>query len=264
MIWRYSDLADDNRLELYLNTDCLFCRSQLTALDSPEEREEYGGEQGWVRSESTTAFVCPHCGWWKISKLVSDFPTKVLQKGGYQTLGAVSCLKQLDLSDVSLPLKDVQRFLLAKYESRYQIHPKLFEETVSSVFKLLGYGVEVTAYSNDGGIDIILNDGSSQIGVEVKRYKNKIQAKQIRELAGALKLKGITKGVFVTTSTFTRGATSTAHDAALVGCPIELLDANRFFSALKLTQKNMYESFQEFASEHPVTSLTNVDHLVAF
>jgi restriction system protein len=119
----------------------------------------------------------------------------------------------------------------------------VFEETVASVFRDLGYGARVTAYSGDDGIDVIL-DGQSDtmIGVQVKRYRNSIQVEQIRSLAGALVLGGLTRGIFVTTSTFQGGADDTAQRLNTRGYQIELMDATRFFDALKIAQRSQYRS----------------------
>jgi restriction system protein len=54
----------------------------------------------------------------------------------------------------------------------------MFEETVASVFRSLGYDATVTAYSGDGGIDVILHKGEERIGVQVKRYRNSISVEQ--------------------------------------------------------------------------------------
>ncbi len=127
--------------------------------------------------------------------------------------GAIGCLKELDLTDVSVPLDDVRQYLLAKKDSVYEAHPKLFEDVVCSVFKDFGWDARVTAYSGDDGIDVVLDGhADNTVGVQVKRYKkqNKIEAEQIRSLAGALVVNGHTRGVFVTTSSFRKGAWQTA------------------------------------------------------
>jgi hypothetical protein len=81
------------------------------------------------------------------------------------------------------------------------------------------------------------------IGVQVKRYRRerKIEAEQIRSFAGALVLGGHTKGVFVTTSSFRKGARKTAERFAERGYPVELMDAQRFFEALCIAQTNVFE-----------------------
>jgi restriction system protein len=146
-------------------------------------------------------------------------------------------LRRLDLSNSELPLEQVRDYLTARFEARFEVHPRVFEDVVASVFRDQGYEARVTAYSNDGGIDVILEYGKeSTIGVQVKRYKEKITVAQIRELTGALVIGGHAKGIFVTTSEFQSGAFSTAAASAYRGFPIELVDAPRFFEELKIAQ----------------------------
>jgi restriction system protein len=78
-----------------------------------------------------------------------------------------------------------------------------------------GYDAVATSYSGDYGIDAVLkrSDGL-EIGVQVKRYRSSIVVEQIRSFFGALVLGGYTRGIFVTTSKFQRGAPAvTAHIA---------------------------------------------------
>ena len=144
------------------------------------------------------------------------------------------------------------------------INPRTFEKVVASIFKDHGYLARVTAYSGDGGIDVILEgkDGDL-IGVQVKRYKNKISVAQIRELTGALVLNGITKGIFVTTSEFQSGVYSIAKQSTERGYPIELIDATSFLQELKIAQlsniygNTRYEAVGRCSKMDSLESLTN-------
>lgn len=63
------------------------------------------------------------------------------------------------------------------------VHPRVLEQIVCSIFKDLGYKARVTAYSADGGVDVILDGANDNtVGVQVKRYKQerRIEAEQIR------------------------------------------------------------------------------------
>ncbi len=145
--------------------------------------------------------------------------------------------------------------MTAKYERRFDVHPRVFEETVASVFRDLGYTAEVTAYSGDDGIDIILARGAETVGVQVKRYKNAIEVEQIRSLAGALVLGDMTSGIYVTTSRFRSGAGKAVENFAQRGYRIELIDAGRFYDALKLVQRKAYQSFAEFPKKDVLGNL---------
>lgn len=146
----------------------------------------------------------------------------------------------------STPVEEARRYLLARFEKRFELHPRLVEEVVASVFKDQGYAVELTAYSNDGGIDIILLRSSSgeRIGVQIKRSKNTIGVAQIRELAGALLFEGLPQGIFITTSDYTSGARDLERRSAGL-LPITLRNADWLYEALRLTQRPAYRSLDE-------------------
>lgn len=186
---------------------------------------------------------------------------------GHVERGACGSLLDLDLQDLTLPIDEVRRFLTAKYEQRFVLAPQLFEDVVASVFHDLGFDVIVTGYHGgahqrgDGGIDVILRGADdSRIGVQVKRYADSISVEQLRALAGALLLGGLTKGMFVTTSCFQSGAQSTVDRYAIRGYRIELVDAMRFYDTLKLAQSTTYARPSEVTVQGWVESTTELDH----
>lgn len=153
--------------------------------------------------------------------------------------GAIGSLLELDPTDIGVPLAELRNHLMRRADALYKVHPRRFEELVCSVFRDLGYNARATAYSGDGGVDVILEESSgSSIGVQVKRYakSRRIEAEQIRSLVGALLVNGHTQGIFVTTSSFRKGARAAAGKTARIGYPIELLDAERFLQALGIAQ----------------------------
>ena len=107
----------------------------------------------------------------------------------------------------------------------------------SHIFKSTDFKVIVTGYTHDGGIDIILENGTEQIGVQVKRTKNKIEVEQIRSFIGALVLGKYRKGIYVTTSTFRKGVVKTAQKLSQINkTSIELINAEKFYDALAIAQ----------------------------
>jgi restriction system protein len=155
-------------------------------------------------------------------------------------LGGV--LRWLDPTDASIPIEQLRTYLIAKYQSRFSVTPRRLEEIVAGVFADFGFTVRVTSFSGDDGIDVLVLDSTSgeTIGVQVKRYKGRVEAEQIRAFAGALVLGGMTHGVFVATSGFTRGARSTAQRYCERGVSVELTDGLRFFEELRITQRPQY------------------------
>ena len=101
--------------------------------------------------------------------------------------------------------------------------PEFFEKLVVDLLVRMGYGGsrqeagEAIGRSGDGGIDGIIKEdrlGLDIIYIQAKRWKDSISRPKVQEFAGALQGRRARKGVFVTTSTFTREATEFAADIA--------------------------------------------------
>jgi len=183
---------------------------------------------------------CWTCGWWRLLKQICVC-AREWQIWDIQ-FGCSGILQELNLQDIDSPLEEVKNFITRHYDKRFLVHHFKFQDLVTSVFKNLGYNILATAYMNDGGVDVVMTDSNGQkIGVQVKRYKDLIEVEQIRAFVGALFLKDLTKGIFVTTSGFQSGITNLKLKAALKGIPIELIDAKKFYDALKIVQLNKRE-----------------------
>jgi HJR/Mrr/RecB family endonuclease len=205
-------------------------------------------DNGWHYKTSISIRCCDVCGWWQASEEYVNYPIAGI-KYCTQECAAAGSLLNLDITDLRTPVNEIRSYLLAKYNSRTSVHPRLMEQTVGAVFSDLGYRTEVTAYSRDAGIDVVLEDGSKRIGVQVKRTKNTIEVEQIREFIGALLLNGITSGCFVTTTNFSKGSREAGAAAGKVGHPIELVDAPIFLEMLKITRRpGPYRNLEEFLS----------------
>ena len=110
--------------------------------------------------------------------------------------------------------------------------PAFFEELVIDLLVKMGYGgsredAEAVGRSGDGGIDGIINEdrlGLDVIYVQAKRWgEGNVGEPDIARFAGALAARGANKGIFITTSDFTRAAE--AYDAA--GFKIILINGNQ-------------------------------------
>lgn len=97
--------------------------------------------------------------------------------------------------------------------------PYFFEHLVVDLLVKMGYGgsfansAQVTQYVHDDGIDgIIYEDklGLDKIYIQAKRYKldNTIGKPQIQQFSGALDEQKASKGVFITTSSYSKEARS--------------------------------------------------------
>jgi restriction system protein len=98
-----------------------------------------------------------------------------------------------------------------------------FEKFVVQLLQSMGYGGfrkdsgMVTGASGDNGIDgVILQDilGLETVGIQAKRFKDgNVGSPDIRNFIGSLAVKGFSKGVFLTTSSFSPDAIKTALES---------------------------------------------------
>ena len=93
--------------------------------------------------------------------------------------------------------------------------PAFFERLVVQLLVAMGYGGnranagQVTQLSADNGIDGIINEdplGLDTIYLQAKRWEGSVGEGPVRDFIGALVIKGVKKGVFLTTSYFTPAA----------------------------------------------------------
>lgn len=110
--------------------------------------------------------------------------------------------------------------------------PAFFETLIVNLLLAMGYGGtskdagRALGQSGDGGVDGVIDQdplGVDQIYLQAKRYgaSNSVGPGEIRDFYGALSIKKATKGIFVTTSSFTGSAVQTARD---LGSRIVLID----------------------------------------
>lgn len=129
--------------------------------------------------------------------------------------------------DEILPEEKIQKF----YEEHLEIifsqlidnimekSSDFFEQLIIDLLLKMGYGYDsnsgiVVGGSHDGGIDGIINEdklGLSLIYLQAKRYacNNTVGRREIQSFVGAMQ--NIQKGVFITTSSFTREAAEYAE-----------------------------------------------------
>ena len=98
-----------------------------------------------------------------------------------------------------------------------ELSPSFFERLVVDLVVAMGYGgsrasvIQRLGKSGDEGIDGIVNEdplGLDVVYIQAKRYAadNTIGRERIQQFAGALVGQGASKGAFVTTSSFSKGA----------------------------------------------------------
>ncbi len=235
-----------NNPQLFLMPEfCPYCASKCELIDTKVTRYQVNSFD--IEHVSSMLYICQVCGWWTIPCLKihyeSDNETEFYFAG--QARGE---LVSFDTSVAEQPMIELKRYLAAHYEARYVIDPFKVEAIVASIFRDAGYMVEETSRSGDNGIDlfVVQKNDSTRAAIQVKRYKGSVGAELIRSFAGALLYEGVTRGVFVTTHKFTRGARITAHNYDQDrGYYIDLIDGERLLSMLKVGVKPAFEKSGE-------------------
>lgn len=135
-------------------------------------------------------------------------------KGKHKTI-TISSLEQLPEERINSVLKEHYTAIKQQIiECIMANSPSFFEHLVMDLLLKMGYGCDessgiVTGRSHDGGVDGKISEdklGLDQIYIQAKRhsYDNRIGRKEIQAFIGAME--HVHKGVFITTSFFTREA----------------------------------------------------------
>ena len=120
------------------------------------------------------------------------------------------------------------------HERLLAMNPAEFETLIGNLLSAIGFdSVEVTKISNDGGIDVrgtlVVGDViRTKMAVQVKRWKNNVQAPTIQQVRGSLGAHE--QGLIITTSDFSSGARVEAErpDAT----PVALMNGDQLVDLL--------------------------------
>ena len=100
-------------------------------------------------------------------------------------------------------------------EQIMQCSPEFFERLVIDLLVKMGYGGtrkdagRAIGKSGDEGIDGIINEdrlGLEVVYIQAKRWKDTVSRPELQKFVGALQGQNARKGVFITTSSYTKGA----------------------------------------------------------
>jgi restriction system protein len=114
--------------------------------------------------------------------------------------------------------------------------PNFFEKLVVDLLVSMGYGgshqdaAQAIGKTNDGGIDGIISEdrlGLDKIYIQAKRWENTIGRPDIQQFKGALADQVAKKGVFITTSSFSKEAIESAKKSGIV-----LIDGEKLTSLM--------------------------------
>ena len=132
------------------------------------------------------------------------------------------------LSDESFSGIFRKRINVSSLEELRRLDPYQFEKVVGDYFRDCGYVVQQTKRTGDGGKDLVMYKCGQTYYVEVKRYgkSHPVSRPLIQKLVGACHPVGA-KGIFITTSRFTKEAITEAHRSG-----IQLIDGDQFIRML--------------------------------
>jgi hypothetical protein len=97
---------------------------------------------------------------------------------------------------------------LSNAEAYLQMNPQQFEGAIAELFRRLGYEVEQTPFSNDGGKDAIAKKDGKKYLIECKRYApdNSIGRREVQVFVAAMQDEKADGGFYINTGKFTRTA----------------------------------------------------------
>lgn len=125
---------------------------------------------------------------------------------------------------------DIEEEMLTQLKSN---SPYFFERAVIDLLLKMGYGgnrqdaAKAVGKSGDGGIDGIINEdklGLDVIYIQAKRWEGTVGRPEIQKFAGALQGRRAKKGIFISTSFFTKEAKDYAQN---IDTRIILIDGER-------------------------------------
>lgn len=93
---------------------------------------------------------------------------------------------------------------------KFKATPRQFEIFCALLFEELGYNVELTQYTQDGGKDLVLNN---EIVVECKKYITDVVGREIcQKLLGAMIQNNAVKAIVINTGRFNENAKEVARN----------------------------------------------------
>lgn len=210
--------------------NCLYCKTPMR-LDATDRLEGYDGD-----FDLWKLYRCDVCGYWSIDHKGERFDMHLASSRKCYACGV---MEHFEVSSIQAPTEELREYLVRQSADIASIHPRKLEILVASIFKNRGFSVELTSYSKDGGVDLfLLADSSGQpTVVQVKRNNpaRKIGVSEIDAFLGAMARHGKYHGIYVTTSTYTRGASINAAAQSRRDPPVflELWDGDRLLHALR-------------------------------
>ena len=198
-------------------------RLGLTAEDCDERLPSgiqplYKNRNGWAQDRLKRAGLSfsPRNGFWKLT------PEGVAYEAGHRAIskdelegltGAVTSAHSSPEERIETAIAELRESVARDLlELIGRAPPELFESLILDLLHAMGYGtnrsdVQRVGGSGDGSIDGVISLdrlGLEKVYVQAKRWKRPVGGPEIQTFMGALQLQSAAKGVFITTSLFTK------------------------------------------------------------
>lgn len=141
------------------------------------------------------------------------------------------------------PINDaVLKYLADHPKELYNLKPGMFEDVMTEIYRRLGYNVQKTKKTRDGGKDILIRKsdilGDFIYYVECKRFSpnRAIGVGIVRDFCGAVNIDRVNGGIIATTSYFSKDARRLIVNEKL-GYQIQMHDFKKIQSMLKVVTK---------------------------
>lgn len=212
----------------WLRKRCPYCRDPLLIVERIERGES---EENWEDPEAAGALeLCVNCRFWRWHFVDTEF----VNRGGVYVHNYLSYISKLKEFEATLPEgcgPELAQWIRRKPAFWNQVEPARLERIVTDVFRANHVHAEVRHVGgpNDGGIDVLFveADGRDWL-IQVKRRAQPNHAEgvsTIRNLLGAMLLKGTNRGIVVSTADhFTYQAHVAVKRAQEVGMIVRLID----------------------------------------
>jgi len=172
--------------------------------------------------------------------LLPHWPQEALQGIGAYTLAQAQILPDLAIS----ALADASDLIRAHYitqgsedieklvELILGLPSRDLEYLAASLYRKMGFDVEVTEAQKDGGRDVIATRPGEVIFVECKNWSGKVPVETVSSFAGRFTMENVTRGVIIGMSGFTTGYRAATEFAARRSARITLMDGVGFVTNL--------------------------------
>ncbi|RSE30651.1 restriction endonuclease [Acinetobacter junii] len=162
---------------------------------------------------------------------------KVVENGGVYQSAIVNQNEQTPEESIEVASKQLKESLKDELLDKIKKNsPRFFKQLVVDLLVAMGYGgshqdaAQAIGKTNDGGIDGVISEdrlGLDKIYIQAKRWENTVGRPDIQQFKGALADQVAKKGVFITTSNFSKEAVESAKKSGIV-----LIDGSKLTSLM--------------------------------